>query len=142
MFILHPSAFILSPACYNFAVPPTLARRAFLQAMLATGATFLTACASRSILSTSLPSTPSATPLPGHAPSDLIKHIVIVIQKNHTFDSLFANFPGADGQSAGPICTDALPSDPPHQHVDALTPDGATTDASRCSYAEAAAPNY
>ncbi len=128
--------------CYNFPVSPALTRRAFLQAMLATGATFLTACASRVILPAPSSSTPGATWLPGHAPADLIKHIVIVIQENHTFDSLFANFPGADGQSAGPICADALPADPPHQHADALIPDGATIDAARCSYAEAAAPNY
>jgi phospholipase C len=120
--------------------------------MLTTGATLLTACASRSILPTlrpaaglnpaPVPSTQSATSSPGHAPSDLVKHIVIFIQENHTFDSLFANFPGADGQSAGPACADALPADPPHQHADALTPNGATTDAARCSYTEAAAPNY
>jgi phospholipase C len=120
--------------------------------MLTTGATLLTACASRTILPTLRPatvlnpapgpSTQSATSSPGHAPSDLVKHIVIFIQENHTFDSLFANFPGADGQSAGPACADALPADPPHQHADALTPNGATTDAARCSYTEAAAPNY
>lgn len=146
----HPSSF-LSP-CYNFHVPPALSRRVFLQATLATGATFLTACASRSIVPTprpasvldptSFPASPSATSLPGHTPSDLIKHIIIVIQENHTFDSLFADFPGADGQSAGVACADALPSDPPHQHHDALTPDGATLDAARCSYTEAAASNY
>ncbi len=110
--------------------------------MLATGAAYLTACASRSILPAALSSTLSATSLPGRAPSDLVKHIVIVIQENHTFDSLFADFPGADGQSVGPACADALPSDPPHQHRDALTPNGATTAAARCSYTEDAAPNY
>jgi len=110
--------------------------------MLATGASVLTACASRSIPSTPSTSTPSATWLPGHVPADLIQHIIIFIQENHTFDSLFAGFPGADGQSAGVACADALPSDPPHQHHDALTPDGATIDAARCSYTEAAASTY
>jgi hypothetical protein len=72
--------------------------------MLTTGATLLTACASRTILPTlrpaavldpaPVPSTQSATSSLGHAPSDLVKHIVIFIQENHTFDSLFANFPG------------------------------------------------
>jgi phospholipase C len=84
--------------------------------------------------------TPAPTPTP--APSDLINNIVIFIQENHTFDSLFAGFPDADGEYAGQNCSDALPGDPPHQHVDALRPNGATTKASRCSYTEADAPNY
>ena len=65
------------------------------------------------------------------------------IQENHTFDSLFAGFPGAESQAAGAACPDRLPSDPPHQHADALAAaDGATTTAARCSYTEAAAPLY
>ncbi len=64
------------------------------------------------------------------------------MQENHTFDSLFAGFPGADGEFAGQVCPDALSADPPHQHIDALTPGGATTAAARCSYTEATAPIY
>jgi phospholipase C len=75
-------------------------------------------------------------------PSDLIKHIVIFIQENHTFDNLFAGFPGADGQSGARSCPIALPSDPPHQHRDALTPSGVTTAAANCSYTEEDVPNY
>jgi hypothetical protein len=68
--------------------------------------------------------------------------VVIFVQENHTFDSLFAGFPGADGEFAGQVCPEALPADPPHQHPDALTPGGATTKAARCSYSEEMAPNY
>ena len=79
-------------------------------------------------------------PIPQH--NDLIKNIIFFIQENHTFDSLFAGFPGADGQHAGKACADSLPADPPHSHEAAFEPDGATTDAARCSYNEASAPNY
>jgi phospholipase C len=30
-----------------------------------------------------------------------IKHVVIIVQENHSFDNLFAHFPGADGVSRG-----------------------------------------
>jgi phospholipase C len=68
--------------------------------------------------------------------------VVIFVQENHTFDSLFAGFPGTDGEFAGQVCPDALPADPPHQHLDSLTLGGATTEATRCSYPEEMAPNY
>ncbi len=68
--------------------------------------------------------------------------MLVFIQENHTFDSLFAAFPGADGQDAGRRCPDALPADPPHQHVNALVQANATSASARCSYAEADAPNY
>jgi len=55
---------------------------------------------------------------------------------------LFAGFPGADSKFAGQVCPDALAADPPHQHLDALTPGGATTEQARCSYTEATAPIY
>jgi phospholipase C len=72
----------------------------------------------------------------------LIKQIVVFIQENHTFDNLFAGFPGADGQSGAAHCPLALPIDPPHQHRDALTPNGATIAAANCFYTEADVPNY
>ena len=84
--------------------------------------------------------TASSTPTPTTATP--IKNVVIFVQENHTFDSLFAGFPAADSEFAGQVCLEALPADPPHQHVDALTPGGATTEAARCSYTEATAPNY
>jgi len=144
----------------------SVTRREFLRLLLTTGAGLLSACAPRARLptptTTSLPTrqatrtplaatftppptslpTPTPTLSPSPAPSDLIKNIVVFIQENHTFDSLFAGFPGADGEFAGQVCPDRLPADPPHQHADALRPDGATTKASRCSYTEADASNY
>ena len=58
----------------------------------------------------------------------LIRNIVFFIQENHSFDSLFAGFPGANGQYAGQDCPDALQKDPPHLHSDAFQPDGATSE--------------
>jgi phospholipase C len=73
---------------------------------------------------------------------DRIKNIVFFIQENHSFDNLFAGFPGANSEFAEKECPDALQRDPPHNHADALQPDSATTDEARCSYTEADAPNY
>ena len=141
-----------------------LSRRRFLRVLFAGGAGLFTACVRRApsptAQATRLPiftPSPSPTLLPTASPtrsiptptstvtpalSDLIQQVVIFIQENHTFDSLFADFPGTDGKSAGRPCPDALPSDPPHQHRDSLTPNGATSATARCSYSEADAPNY
>jgi phospholipase C len=71
-----------------------------------------------------------------------VKNILIFIQENHSFDSMFANFPGVNGSYAGQPCLDALPADPPHSHTAAISGDSATSAASRCSYSEADIPNY
>ncbi len=42
-----------------------------------------------------------------------IKNIIFFIQENHSFDSLFARFPGANGKDAGQRCADALQKEPP-----------------------------
>jgi phospholipase C len=52
--------------------------------------------------------TPSQTPSP--APSstpaaDPIKHVVIIVQENRSFDNLFAGFPGADAPTYGYVGT-------------------------------------
>lgn len=39
-------------------------------------------------------------------PSD-IKHVVLIVQENHSFDSLFGAFPGADGATTGKTSTGA-----------------------------------
>ncbi len=141
-----------------------LSRRHFLRTLLATGAGLLAGCAtsppSPTASSTIQPPTsaliptptltptatstptppPTATPTP--APSDLIKQIVVFIQENHTFDSLFAGFPDADGEYAGRDCPDALINDPPHQHDHAFATGGATTAEAACSYNEASTPIY
>jgi phospholipase C len=76
------------------------------------------------------------------SPGWKIKNILIFIQENHSFDSMFANFPGANSMYAGQPCLDALPADPPHSHAAAITGDSATSEAARCSYSEADIPNY
>ncbi|MCC7359041.1 MAG: hypothetical protein IT317_06175 [Anaerolineales bacterium] len=91
--------------------------------------------------------TPTASPAPSPTPpaqaADRIDTVLMFIQENHTFDSLFAGFPGAESRYAGADCPDRLPSDPPHQHADALAAaDGATATSARCSYTEASAPLY
>jgi phospholipase C len=50
--------------------------------------------------------TPAVSPAVTHAAPALkattpIKHIVIVVQENRSFDNLFATFPGADGATSG-----------------------------------------
>ncbi len=67
-----------------------------------------------------MPDGPLATP---------IKHVVIVVKENHTFDNYFGSFPGADGISmiqtssgmiAPPVAPDSTPRDLCHEHSCAL----------------------
>ncbi|HKU81172.1 MAG TPA: alkaline phosphatase family protein [Candidatus Tumulicola sp.] len=44
------------------------------------------------------PSKPTPTPAP---PASPIKHVVIMIQENRSFDDFFATYPGADGTTTG-----------------------------------------
>jgi len=106
-----------------------ITRRNFLQILFATGAGVL----ATGVLHALKFSVPISTP---------IKNIIFFIQENHSFDSLFAGFPGANGKYAGQRCTDSLAKDPPHKHADAFQPDGATTEEALCSYQESDAPNY
>jgi phospholipase C len=46
---------------------------------------------------------PSATPTPN--PLAAIKHVVIIIQENRTFDNLFNGYPGADTAQSGKMST-------------------------------------
>jgi phospholipase C len=50
------------------------------------------------------PSQPTPTPAPilTPTPNPLIKHVVIIIQENRSFDNLFATFPGVNGATSGP----------------------------------------
>jgi phospholipase C len=60
-----------------------------------------------------------------------IDHLVVVVLENHTFDNMFASFPGANGQSTfnlpgggtftAPHCADTLSRDLCHAHSCALT---------------------
>lgn len=141
--------------------PRTLSRRAFLSMVLTMGGGWLAGCAANAgaLVRMSEPPTrlPDMTAAPQRIASSTaslaasptptgvatpIRQVVLLIQENHTFDSLFAGFPGTDGIAADKRCPDRLPADPPHQHADALTTGGATTAAARCSYTEADAPNY
>ena len=106
-------------------------RRNFLQLLVATGGSLLAAGLLRTLETTNR-----------LAYADRIKNIIIFIQENHSFDSLFAGFPGANSKFSDRECTDSLLRDPPHTHADAFEPDGATTVEARCSYIEADAPNY
>lgn len=47
-----------------------------------------------------VPPAPSAAPGPKRA-QDVIKHIVIIVQENRSFDNLFHGFPGADTVASG-----------------------------------------
>ena len=47
-----------------------------------------------------MPVLPSEGPA-ASAPSTKIKHVIIVIQENRSFDNFFATFPGADGTTTG-----------------------------------------
>jgi phospholipase C len=91
-----------------------------------------------------------------------IKHVVIVVKENHTFDNYFGSFPGADGiaqiQTTGgmiapPRAPDRTPRDLCHQHSCALQDlagnweavSGATQNGDNLVYAqyqEADIPNY
>jgi phospholipase C len=85
---------------------------------------------------------PTATRVPASTPAgNPIKHIVIFVQENHSFDSLFADFPGADGVAHGGLCQDQHP-DPPHNHIVALLPNGLGGPTGDCHYPEAMTPNY
>jgi phospholipase C len=50
----------------------------------------------------------TATPTPGPlGPAGIIKHVVIIIQENRSFDNLFNGFPGADTAQSGTTSTGA-----------------------------------
>ena len=70
-----------------------ITRRNFLQILLATGAGVL----ATGVLQALKSSVPISTP---------IKNIIFFTQENHSFDSLFAGFPGANSKNAGQRCTD------------------------------------
>jgi phospholipase C len=46
--------------------------------------------------------------------SNPIKHVIIIVKENHTFDNYFGTFPGANGVVL-PAAADPIP-DPPHDH--------------------------
>src|SRR5665213_507012 len=68
---------------------------------LTTAALVLAGCSGRN--GPSLPPAPSSDGRlsPDSDSGKFIKHVVIVIQENRSFDNLFATFPGADGATSG-----------------------------------------
>src|SRR2546423_14333048 len=52
---------------------------------------------------------PDAATTPAQIP---IKHVVVIVKENHTFDNYFGAFPGAEGTSV--IMTPNGPITPPH----------------------------
>ncbi|HKA56823.1 MAG TPA: alkaline phosphatase family protein [Candidatus Binatia bacterium] len=68
-----------------------------------------------------------------------IKHIVIIVKENHTFDNYFGTFPGADGAILDPAANPP-PDDPDHRHQAWM----ARTDdlTHRVQYSEADIPAY
>ena len=100
------------------------------------------ASATNALATATLAPTATLPPTSSPRPADKIDTIVFFIQENHTFDSLFAGFPGADGMNAGKDCPDRLPADPPHQHADSFRSGANTTAAARCSYTRESAATY
>jgi phospholipase C len=53
-------------------------------------------------------------------PSTPIKHVVIIVKENHTFDNYFGAFPGCDGMAL-PAAQNPPPADPGHTHSTWMT---------------------
>jgi phospholipase C len=67
-----------------------------------------------------------------------IKHVVIVVKENHTFDNYFGRFPGVDGATL-PQSPNPPPTDPDHTHEGWLV---RNTKAVREQFVEAQIPAY
>ena len=60
-------------------------------------------------LLTTAAGSPAAAATPGPpAPRTPIRHLVMLMQENHSFDNYFGTYPGADGLPAG-VCMPVLP---------------------------------
>ncbi|MGB8965844.1 MAG: alkaline phosphatase family protein [Candidatus Cybelea sp.] len=78
--------------------------RRLLCAALVTGA--LAACGSDAVVApTQATLSQTLPPTEGSNPSNHIRHVVLVIQENRSFDNLFATFPGAEGARRGQTST-------------------------------------
>ncbi len=72
----------------------------------------------------------AGTPVGGEAGTMPIKHVVVIVKENHTFDNYFGTFPGAEGTTQcqtsqgmipAPQAPDSTPRDLCHEHACALT---------------------
>src|SRR5207247_882779 len=53
---------------------------------------------------------------PGEIPAKKVKHVVIILKENHTFDNYFGTFPGANGARL-PRSPNPPARDHPHTHA-------------------------
>jgi len=51
----------------------------------------------------------------GNAMNSQLRHIVIIVKENHTFDKYFGTFPGANGAALSKAANPP-PDDPNHRH--------------------------
>jgi len=74
----------------------------------------VTACAFLAGCSSSSPASPNPSPLPNPTPTaaSSIKHIVIIMQENRSFDNLFQGYPGADTVNYGMSNGQKIPLQP------------------------------
>jgi len=129
----------------NLASSP-MSRRDFLRLLMLAGGGVLASCSRPPVAITEViqPTSSQFTPSPIQVTQtstvvastiipNKIDTVIILLQENHSFDSLFAGYPGANGKSAPNICPDAI------HH--AIT-EGGTSVHYYCSYAESQVPNY
>src|SRR2546421_1933539 len=82
---------------------------------------------------------PAPRPSPTPKSTRPIRHIVIVVKENHTFDNYFGRFPGADGDPNLALAPDPPLVDHPHDHAAWLR---RATGGAKEHYAQATIPNY
>ena len=68
-----------------------------------------------------------------------IKHVVIIVKENHTFDNYFGTFPGTDGIGNLPHAPNPPLNDPPHDHASWVN---RATTAVKQQYKESDIPAY
>jgi phospholipase C len=80
--------------------------RYFLQSLFPLVLTsLLCSCSGAAQQSGALPASELSQRIHHGSAGNYIKHVVIMIQENHSFDNLFAKFPGADGAKSGKMHT-------------------------------------
>src|SRR5256885_1672318 len=75
---------------------------------------------------------------PGEIPANKVKHVVVILKENHTFDNYFGTFPGANGARL-PRSPNPPARDHPHTHAAWLA---RQTTAAREQFVEQDIPAY